>query len=153
MQAAVARALREGADGIVCGSPAAAMAAVAAIEGRGVRLGQGVDIASKEAIAFLRLFRAGIVAVREDVALLFVPERNIAADEEVELGADDLDEIPYAGSIIDLGEAVAQSLALAIDPFATGPEADEARRRAGMLDAQASGPFAALAGLKKGLGQ
>ena len=51
--------------------------------------------------------------------------------------------------MIDPGEAVAQSLALAIDPFAEGPGAEEARRRAGILSESAAGPFAALAALKK----
>ena len=99
MQAAVARALASGADGIVCGSPAGAMAAVAAIEGRGMRLGEGVDIASKEAIAFLRLFRAGIIAVREDVgragevlaraAIRAIREPGSPPIQEIEVPADD----------------------------------------------------------------
>lgn len=88
------------------------------------------------------------VALREPLAFRFVPERE-ARDEEVELDAEELDEIPYAGSIFDLGEAVAQSVALAIDPFAVGPEAEEARRRTGIASEEASGPFAALAALKK----
>ena len=43
--------------------------------------------------------------------------------------ADECDEIGYSGTIFDIGEAVAQSLALAIDPFATGPQAEAARHR------------------------
>jgi hypothetical protein len=66
----------------------------------------------------------------------------------VELEADDCDEIEFDGTQFDLGEALAQSLALAIDPFLTGPGAEEARRKAGIIDAEASGPFAALKGLK-----
>jgi hypothetical protein len=62
----------------------------------------------------------------------------------VELEADDLDEIPFNGTTVDLGEAVAQSLALAIDPFATGPEADQARA---LLKDEGASPFAALKGL------
>jgi len=68
----------------------------------------------------------------------------------VELDAEDLDEIEYEGSSFDLGEAVAQSLALAIDPFATGPGAEEARRRAGLMGEGEAGPFAALKGMKFG---
>lgn len=91
------------------------------------------------------------VDIDEAMAFRFVPETNAhKPDEEIELEADALDEIEYTGTTIDLGEAVAQSLALAIDPFATGPQADEARRKAGMLDEAESGPFAALAALKKG---
>ena len=71
---------------------------------------------------------------REPVTFRFVPRtRRHTPDEEIELDADDCDEIEYAGSHFDLGEAVAQSLALAIDPFLDGPEAEEARRKVGLL--------------------
>lgn len=88
------------------------------------------------------------VRIDEPVDLRFVPAAASHA-EEVELEADDLDEIEYAGSQFDLGEALAQTLALGIDPFATGPRAEAARRAAGMLDEGAGGPFAALKGLLK----
>ena len=89
------------------------------------------------------------VTVRERVVFRFVPEdSHHAPDEEIELGADDLDEIPFGGTSVDLGEAVAQSLALAIDPFATGPQAEDARRH---FDDDGASPFAALASLKKDL--
>jgi len=61
-----------------------------------------------------------------------------------------LDEIEYTGTHIDLGEAVAQSLALAIDPFLTGPNADAARKSAGIGTPEDNGAFAALKGLKLG---
>ena len=70
--------------------------------------------------------------------------------EEVELDEGELDEIPFEGHLFDLGEAVAQSLALAIDPYAEGPNAERVRKEAGLLDEAASGAFAALAALKKG---
>lgn len=90
------------------------------------------------------------VTIDEPLAFRFVPEASHEpGDEEVELDAEDCDEIDYSGSHIDLGEAVAQSLALAIDPYAEGPQAEEARRKAGLLDEGGSGPFAALAALKK----
>lgn len=89
------------------------------------------------------------VAIREKLAFRFVPETGQATpDEEVELDEGDLDEIPYAGDLFDLGEAVAQSLALAIDPYATGPGADAARNKAGLLDEDDAGPFAALKALR-----
>ena len=74
------------------------------------------------------------------------------ADEiEIELAADDLDEIEYSGITFDLGEAVAQSLGLAIDPYAEGPNADATRKAAGISsDDEPSGPLAeALKALKK----
>jgi uncharacterized metal-binding protein YceD (DUF177 family) len=88
------------------------------------------------------------VAIDEPLALRFVPESEVT-EEEVELEAGELDDIPYAGTAFDLGEAIAQGLALAIDPYAVGPEAERVRREAGLLDETASGPFAALAALKK----
>jgi uncharacterized metal-binding protein YceD (DUF177 family) len=88
------------------------------------------------------------VTIDEPLALRFVPERPIDADE-VELQGDELDEIEFAGDSFDLGEAVAQSLALAIDPYAVGPEAERVRQEVGLSDEAASGPFAALAALKK----
>lgn len=89
------------------------------------------------------------VRVRERLALRFVPVAEHSPDEEVELDANALDEIEYEGTAFDLGEEIAQSLALAIDPFAEGPGADAARRKAGIISEGASGPFAALAALKK----
>jgi uncharacterized metal-binding protein YceD (DUF177 family) len=88
------------------------------------------------------------VAIDEPLHFRFVPERPVE-EEEIELGAEELDEIPYDGQTIDVGEAVAQSLALAIDPYATGPQAERARQEAGLSDEAPSGPFAALAALKK----
>ncbi|MFM5906967.1 MAG: YceD family protein [Novosphingobium sp.] len=89
------------------------------------------------------------VSVDEPIALRFVPDKGQHnPDEEVELDEDELDEIAYSGSQFDLGEEVAQSLALAIDPYLTGPNAEAARRKAGIVDESASGPFAALAALR-----
>lgn len=89
-----------------------------------------------------------LVSIREPLSFRFVPEADISA-EEVELDANACDEIAYAGSHIDLGEAAAQSMALAIDPFRVGPQAQAARSRAGIVSEAASGPFAALANLKQ----
>lgn len=86
------------------------------------------------------------VAIDEPLALRFVPEPGAVSAAEIELSEDELDEIPFTGKSFDLGEAVAQSLALAIDPYATGPQADDVRR-SGLGD-EAAGPFAALSRLK-----
>ena len=84
------------------------------------------------------------VSIEERVELLFVPAApSTGFDEEIELAAGDLDEIPYTGDAFDLGEAIAQSLGLAIDPYAEGPAADEVRRAAGIVaDDQAGGTLA-----------
>lgn len=91
--------------------------------------------------------------IHEPVDVRFVPAETLEVDQpetEVELDAGDLDTIGYHGSAFDLGEAIAQSLALAIDPFATGPEADAARERHGLAEGGPKGALAeALAGLKK----
>jgi uncharacterized metal-binding protein YceD (DUF177 family) len=73
-------------------------------------------------------------------------------DEEVELGEGELDVIFYEGAQIDLGEAVAQTLALSLDPYPRSPAAEDALREAGVKSeeearAEAS-PFAALKALK-----
>ncbi|MEM8726635.1 MAG: DUF177 domain-containing protein, partial [Pseudomonadota bacterium] len=69
----------------------------------------------------------------------------------IELDAEDCDEIEYAGDMFDLGEAVAQTLGLAIDPYAEGPNADAARKAAGIVEeGEQDGPLAAaLTALKK----
>ena len=88
------------------------------------------------------------VTIDEELRLVFVPEQTIVA-EELELQEDDLDQLFYTGTSFDVGEAVAQSLALAIDPYACGPEADRVREEAGLNAPAAAGPFAALAALQK----
>ena len=77
--------------------------------------------------------------------------RPAAEGDEIELEADDCDEIEYTGDMFDLGEAVAQTLGLAIDPYAEGPNAEAVRAAAGIVtDGEQDGPLAAmLAGLKR----
>lgn len=92
------------------------------------------------------------VTIDEPVDLRFIEANARAAtEEEIELEADDCDEIEYTGEMFDLGEAVAQTLGLAIDPYAEGPNADAARAAAGIVqEGEQEGPLAALlAGLKK----
>lgn len=93
------------------------------------------------------------VVIDEQLAMVFVPADSaapITPDEEIELESDELDEIDYEGDSFDLGEAIAQSLALAVDPYAEGPNADAARAKAGIITEDApKGPLAeALAALK-----
>ena len=87
------------------------------------------------------------VRIAEPVALRFVPD-DAPEDDEIELTADALDIIPYAGGAIDLGEAAAETMALAIDPFLRSPDADAILREAGVLREDEAGPFGALVGLK-----
>lgn len=92
------------------------------------------------------------VSIHEAITLKFVPEQaREPSEEEIELDADELDEIEFAGERFDLGEAVAQTLGLAIDPYLEGPNADAVREAKGITSDDApSGPLAeALAALKK----
>jgi len=86
--------------------------------------------------------------IAEDFALRFVREATGDAAEDVELDESDLDEVGYEGSAVDLGEAAAQTLALALDPFPRAPGADEQLRAAGVVGEEDVGPFAALKVLK-----
>jgi uncharacterized metal-binding protein YceD (DUF177 family) len=91
--------------------------------------------------------------VDEPFALLFMPEPQVAApDEEIELGGQDCDVVFYDGAAIDLGTAIADTLALSIDPYPRSAAADAALREAGVLTEEQASPFAALAALKKGGG-
>ncbi len=81
------------------------------------------------------------VRIHEPIALHFVPA-NAKQAEEIELDAEMLDEIEMDGQQFDLGEAIAQTLGLAIDPYLEGPGAAEARRK--LAEQEPSGPFAAL---------
>lgn len=83
------------------------------------------------------------VGIHEPVELQFVPPAG-DLPEELELDAEMLDQVEMEGSRFDLGEALAQTLGLAIDPYLEGPGAEEARRRAGLLDPSDASPFAAL---------
>ncbi len=90
------------------------------------------------------------VAIAEPFALRFAPRAALDAAGEVELDAGDLDVVAYDGGAIDLGEAVAETLALAIDPFPRAPDADDRLRAAGVIGEDEAGPFAGLKALLEG---
>ena len=54
-------------DGLVSASPNATMAAIAGLEDAGLRLGEEIDVFSKETVPILDLFRSGILSTGEDV--------------------------------------------------------------------------------------
>lgn len=90
--------------------------------------------------------------VAEDFAIRFLPEGGASADE-VELSEEDCDTVFYTGGTIDLGEAAAETLALALDPFPRSPEAAQVLRDAGVIsedEVEPSGPLAGLKDLLKG---
>lgn len=91
--------------------------------------------------------------VDEPFAILFVPEPTDGSpDEEIELAEEDCDVVFYEGGAIDLGTAIADTLALALDPYPRSAGAEAALKDAGVISEAEAGPFAALAQLKSKLG-
>ncbi|MGN6058192.1 MAG: YceD family protein [Sphingomicrobium sp.] len=89
--------------------------------------------------------------VDEPFELVFMPEPATAGhDEEIELGESDCDVVFYDGGEIDLGTAIADTLALSLDPYPRSAGADAALKEAGVLTEAEASPFAALAKLKTG---
>lgn len=86
------------------------------------------------------------VRIDEPMALHFVEDGEVRDD--VELDADALDTLPIEGAAIDLGEAAAETVALALDPFPRGPGAAAALREAGVLSEEEARPLGGLAALK-----
>jgi uncharacterized metal-binding protein YceD (DUF177 family) len=88
--------------------------------------------------------------VDEPFNLMFTPEpENCGPDEEIELGETDCDVVFYDGAAIDLGTAIADTLALSIDPYPRSAGADAALKEAGVMSEAEASPFAALAKLRK----
>lgn len=91
--------------------------------------------------------------IDEPFDLMFLPEpKSGSSDDEIELAEADLDTVFHDGSAIDLGGAIADTLALALDPYPRSAGADAALKEAGVLTEDEAGPFAALAALKSKLG-
>jgi len=84
--------------------------------------------------------------IDEPVALLFVELQ--ASSDEVELASEALDTIEYEGGVIDLGEAAAETMALALDPFPRSPGAAAVLKAAGVVGEDEAKPLNPFAGLK-----
>jgi uncharacterized metal-binding protein YceD (DUF177 family) len=88
-------------------------------------------------------------SVEEAFRLEFRPQvETTGPEEEIELSENELDVVFYDGAAVDLGEAVAETLSLALDPYPRSPAAEEALRTAGVKAEGEAGPFAALAALR-----
>ena len=90
------------------------------------------------------------VSVDEPVALRVVAGDSPEGDE-IELSEDALDTMSFDGAAIDLGEAAAETMALALDPFPRGPNAAAILKEAGVISEDEAKPLGALAGLKAAL--
>jgi uncharacterized metal-binding protein YceD (DUF177 family) len=87
--------------------------------------------------------------VDEAFELTFMPEPPVARpDEEIELGQAECDVVFHDGAVIDLGTAIADTLALGLDPYPRSASADAALKEAGVLSETEASPFAVLAKLK-----
>lgn len=87
------------------------------------------------------------VTLEEPFHIRFEAPATDAVEEEFELSAEDCDVMEHDGLAVDLGEAVAQTLGLALDPFPRAPDADEVLKAAGILGEEDASPFAKLKGL------
>jgi uncharacterized metal-binding protein YceD (DUF177 family) len=87
--------------------------------------------------------------IDSDFLLRFVVEGDdVPEGEELELDANDCDTIGYDGQLIDMGEAVAETMALAMTPYPRAADADAYLKESGVLSEDQAGPFAALLALK-----
>ncbi|WP_230771159.1 YceD family protein [Sphingomonas sp. Leaf4] len=86
-------------------------------------------------------------SVDEPFVLRFLPESSIEGDA-AELDDSAMDTMFYTGASIDLGEAAAETLALALDPYPRSPDAEEVLRTAGVVREEDVAPITALGGLK-----
>jgi uncharacterized metal-binding protein YceD (DUF177 family) len=96
-------------------------------------------------VVSLEPFDANIL---ETARLRFIPASTLREDAELaELDLESLegpDELPYAGDVIDLGAALAEQLALALDPYPRKPGA----KLPPAASSSGENPFAVLAARK-----
>lgn len=92
--------------------------------------------------------------VDEAFEIAFLPEPEVArSEEEFELDPAECDVVFHDGSTIDLGSAIADTLALGLPAYPRSPGAEAALKEAGILSEAEASPFAALAQLMKGSGE
>ncbi len=114
----------------------------------------------KEAVLVKGRFRARLVqacvatgepitsALNEGLLIRFQPLTSLVPDAEIELADTDCDVMELEGNAVDLGEAVAQSLLLALDPYPRSPNADALLKAAGVKQEDEVGAFSGLAALR-----
>lgn len=117
------------------------------------RSGPAVTATGQIAAAVVQSCVASGAPVRQDIdepfQIVFRPQPDDSRpDEEIELDESELDTIFYAGGTVDLGEAAAQTLALALDPYPRAPDGEAALKAAGVKSEEEAGPFGALASLR-----
>ena len=63
-------------------------------------------------------------------AIVFEPEPTVRSDDEIELNANDCDVVFHDGREIPLGDSLADTLGLALDPYPRSPGAESALKGA-----------------------
>lgn len=92
-------------------------------------------------------------SLKTDFIIRFVPDLNATSHgDEIEIDIDDCDFIEHDGHAIDLGEAVAQTLLLSLDPFPRAAHAGETLKAAGIVS-EDDVENTAFSGLKSLLGK
>ena len=87
--------------------------------------------------------------VEETFEITFRPQPSgTGGDDEIELSEGEMDVVFYDGGAVDLGEAVAETLSLALDPYPRAPEAIDVLKAAGVKSEEEAGAFGALASLR-----
>ena len=86
--------------------------------------------------------------VEEEFEILFRPQLETSAEEEIELSESELDVVFYHGASIDVGDAVAETMSLSLDPYPRSPEAETVLKQAGVKSEEEAAPVSPLAGLK-----
>jgi uncharacterized metal-binding protein YceD (DUF177 family) len=131
-----------------------ASVATLCVEGKLVAKAAGIDASGEIKAQVTQICVATsepiVATVDEPFHVLFTaPDLTIEVDE-IELSPDDCDQMEHDGNAIDLGEAAAQTLALALDPFPRAAHAGEILAKAGVKKEgdEIVGPFAALRALK-----
>jgi len=93
---------------------------------------------------------ASHIAESFSVTFAAEPEADLSAEVDLSPEVEDLPE-PLAGGALDIGEAVAQHLAVSLDPYprAPGVTFEAANYPSQAAKGKEQGPFAALASLRK----
>jgi uncharacterized metal-binding protein YceD (DUF177 family) len=89
-------------------------------------------------------------SLKTDFMIRFVAHLvDEAQADEIEIDIDDCDIVEHDGQAIDLGESVAQTLLLALDPFPRAAKAQDTLKAAGVIgeDEVVNSAFAGLKGL------
>ena len=88
-------------------------------------------------------------SVDEAFDIVFRPHPEASRpEEEVELSSAELDVVFYDGASVDIGEAMAETLSLSLDPYPRAKDAQDRLKSAGVKSEEEAGPFGALAALR-----